>query len=147
MLVFNLNIKTMLVYYVYIYILTWICCHIPESGEKWFRHSGHLSLLASIQTKDKIKTRKKKYIKKRNGRAKNSSIFHSHMTIELLWFYLLLSPFQNSEWSVLFLNIGLKPSKYVLFHKCVLVLVWVGGQGGLECHLPITCFSQQEWAI
>ena len=34
------------------------------TGEKWFYPSGHLSLLASLQTKNRVKTKKKKYQEK-----------------------------------------------------------------------------------
>lgn len=121
----------MCVYYSCIYILTCICCHVPESeGEKWFYPSSHLSLLSSVQIKGKIKTRKKI---SRKGMAEPKILVSSFIYIWRLSFCDFICCWSHSRtvsevFSFYALNIGLKPSKYVLFHKCVLVWVLGGGQ-------------------
>lgn len=139
----------------YGYILTRVYCQIPDSkGVKRSHPSGHLSLLASGQIHGKNIYRPEKYIYQEKEWQCQKFWYHlsSHTTIELLWFYLLLIPFQNSECSVLLLCsvmlwTCLKPGNMFYSISVYLCGCWERGRGErLECLLPITCFSQQEWA-
>lgn len=107
-----------------VYILTCICCLIPESkGEEWFRPSGHLSLLASIQTRTMEGN-----IKRRNTKASDPGVvLYSHITLSFCGFIC-----QNTKLSVLFGS----EHKYVLFHKCMWVVGWREGDWDVIFGLP-----------